>query len=419
LSQLTFSFPWLQLPQHRYLLSLLAQAGGEGRFVGGAVRDSLLGKIPSDFDIATTLLPEQVLKHLTQEHVKVIPTGIHHGTVTAVLDHHPYEITTLRQDLETDGRHAVVGYTTSWETDASRRDFTMNALFLDGEGNLSDFFGGVEDLRQGVVRFIGDPSQRIQEDHLRILRFFRFQAHYGLVRDGGSFYHRASLEACLAAKASLLHLAKERITQELMRLLEAKDVLPILQTLCEHQVLDLLLGHAAGSESPLPRFGALVRLEKTVGQLADPLLRLYLISGKRPPFTLLRLSKQQQKTLTFWEMCPPLFTQATFREALYFYVSPFVVEGFLWIQAVDRLSKGDSLSDVQHDFQALLSELSQWKAPAFPLTGQDVLDAGVTKGPEIRAYLQAVEAWWVKQAFSPDRQACLAQLKRLYNKDAR
>ncbi len=400
------------MQQHRHVLSLLAQAGGEGRFVGGAVRDSLLGQTSSDFDIATTLLPEQVLECLAQGGAKAIPTGIHHGTVTAILEHQAYEITTLRQDLETDGRHAVVGYTTSWEADASRRDFTMNALFLDGEGRLYDFFGGVEDLRQGVVRFIGSPSQRVQEDHLRILRFFRFQVRYGLASEGGSFYHGPSLEACLNAKTSLVHLAKERITQELMRLLEAKNIFPVLKTLLENQFLELLLGQVGDTESHLRCFEALEALENALKRPANPLLRLFLISGKLTQFNLLRFSKQQQQFLKLWRTCPPAFTQAALDEALYFSASPFIIEGFVWIQAVERLCQGEALPEVQQYFQGSLLRVSQWVTPTFPLTGQDILNAGVLQGPEIKTWLQILEAWWVEQAFAPDRQACLAQLEK-------
>lgn len=409
---ITFSFPWLESQQHCYVLNLLAQAGGEGRFVGGAVRDSLLGQPPSDFDIATTLLPEQVLESLAQGGVKAIPTGIHHGTVTAILEHQAYEITTLRQDLETDGRHAVVGYTTSWEVDASRRDFTINALFLDGEGSLYDFFGGVEDLRQGVVRFIGSPSQRVQEDYLRILRFFRFQARYGFTPEGSGFYHEPSLEACLEAKASLVHLAKERITQELMRLMEAQNVFPVLKTLLENQFLELLLGQVGDTEARLRCFEALEMLENTLKHQANPLLRLFLISGKLTQFNLLRLSRQQQKILNLWHNCPPLFTPATLGETLYFCASPSVVEGFIWIQAVERLCQGEALQEVQQCFQESLYYVSRWVTPEFPLTGQDILNAGIPKGPEIKKWLQALEAWWVKRAFVPDRQACLDQLKK-------
>ncbi|MGL4371272.1 MAG: CCA tRNA nucleotidyltransferase [Alphaproteobacteria bacterium] len=400
------------MQQHRHVLNLLAQAGGEGRFVGGAVRDSLLGQTPSDFDIATTLLPEQVLECFSQGGGRAIPTGIHHGTVTAILEHQPYEITTLRQDFETDGRHAVVGYTTSWEADASRRDFTMNALFLDVEGRLYDFFGGIEDLSQGAVRFIGSPSQRVQEDHLRILRFFRFQVRYGLASEGGNFYHGPSLEVCLDAKTSLVHLAKERITQELMRLLEAKNVFPVLKTLLKNQFLELILGQAGDVESHLRCFEALETLESALRHQANPLLRLFLISGKLTQFNLLRLSKQQQQFLKLWHTCPPAFTQATLDEALYFFASPLVIEGFIWIQAVERLCQGEDLSEVQPYFQRSLLRVSQWVTPTFPLTGQDILNAGVPQGPEIKTWLHALEIWWVEQAFAPDRQACLAQLKK-------
>jgi len=213
-------FSWLKEPPHQEVLRLLAQEQGEGRFVGSAVRNSLCGERIDDFDIATTHTPDRVTALLTRGGHKVYPTGLKHGTVSAHVGGFFYEITTLREDTKTDGRHAEVRFTQDWEVDAGRRDFTINALYLNAKGELTDFHEGVKDLKAGVVRFIGDPQVRIQEDYLRILRFFRFQARYG-----AGVFHEKSYQACLALKEGLQRLSHERVCKELSKIFEGPQAL--------------------------------------------------------------------------------------------------------------------------------------------------------------------------------------------------
>ena len=241
--------------------SVLGALGGTARFVGGCVRDALLGRAIVDIDIATPLLPEEVMRRLEAAGIKAVPTGLDHGTVTAVAPPRRFEVTTLRRDVETDGRHARVAFTDDWAADASRRDFTMNALFLDAEGRVFDPMGGLPDLHAGRVRFVGDPATRIREDVLRILRFYRFQAHYG--RGEADPPARAD---CRALAPLLPSLSGERVAAELLKLLAAPDPMPTLRLMAADGVLAMLLPEARR----LARLAALIPLEG----IGDPLRRL-------------------------------------------------------------------------------------------------------------------------------------------------
>lgn len=393
ISQLSLSFPWLSWPSHKKLLALLSQEGGEGRFIGGAVRNSLLQRDVKDFDCATTHRPEKVMEFLQQEGIKVIPTGINHGTVTAVIDHRPYEITTLRRDIETDGRRAKVIFTDSWKTDAARRDFTINALSLDADGQLFDYFEGLEDLKTRHVRFIGTPAQRIQEDYLRILRFFRFQAFYG-----SSSFNAVALEACIFYKSFLETLARERITQEFLKILEASHPLEVLKILEEYAFFPLILGQ----KTDFSLIQALLSVEEVHHFQASPLVRLTALLGKKTPVSGLRLSNQQQKVLHLLAHPPgEIFPE---KIPSFFYRFPQeIVKGWIFLQLAEK-GEGAML------LQALQENEKIWKRPHFPLTGEDILALGV-KGKEVGNLLQWIENWWIDEKFSPNREACLTYLK--------
>src|SRR6476619_45805 len=215
------------------LLDALGADEGLTRFVGGAVRDDLLGLPVNDIDLATRIPPDEVINRLEKARIKAVPTGIDHGTVTAISDGHPFEITTLRRDVSTDGRRATVAFTDDWQEDAARRDFTINALSADPEtGELFDYFGGLADLEQRHIRFIGDPLQRIAEDHLRILRFFRFHARFD-AREPDA----AALDACTARANDLMALSRERIADELIKLLGTDDPVPTIAIMVERAIL--------------------------------------------------------------------------------------------------------------------------------------------------------------------------------------
>lgn len=236
--------PWMTAPETRAVMAALSSPGREPRFVGGCVRNALLGCPVKDVDIATPEPPERVMALLQQAGIKALPTGLKHGTVTAVCHHHPFEITTLRVDVQTDGRHAQVAFTDCWRSDAARRDLTMNALSCDSEGWVYDYFGGYDDLRARRVRFVGDAEKRIEEDGLRLLRFFRFLAHYGHHGD------LTALRACIRRLDMLARLSIERVSTELLRLLEAPDPLPSLILMAACGVLDRLLPEWENPENP-------------------------------------------------------------------------------------------------------------------------------------------------------------------------
>ncbi|HEY5084072.1 MAG TPA: CCA tRNA nucleotidyltransferase, partial [Rhizomicrobium sp.] len=220
--------PWMTAPETRRLLAAL----GEGRFVGGAVRNALLGIPVADIDIAVPMPPEEIVKRLEKAEIKFVATGWEHGTVTAILGGQPFEVTSLRRDVETDGRHAIVAFTDDWEEDSTRRDFTMNALYAGADGEIFDYHGGIQDLLAGRVRFVGDPAQRIREDYLRVLRLFRFHACYGK----GEMDAEA-LRAAAAAKQGLGQLSGERIAKELLRLLECSNPVPALRMMAASGIL--------------------------------------------------------------------------------------------------------------------------------------------------------------------------------------
>lgn len=269
--------PWLKDPAVQKVVQAIKAAGGEARFVGGCVRDAILGRKLGDFDLATTLRPEAVQAACEKAGCKVVPTGIKHGTVTVIADHQVFEVTTLRRDVATDGRWAEVEYTNDWQQDAARRDFTMNALFCDADGNVTDFFGGIDDLKAGLVRFVGEPEQRIKEDVLRILRFFRFFAHYGKGEPDAS-----GLAACKALVSLLPALSVERVRTELLKLLQADNPVPTWQLMLDigvFKALDLPLGN-------IERLDQVVRHENTLSsqRRLGSILRHDLVQKWMPAF---------------------------------------------------------------------------------------------------------------------------------------
>jgi poly(A) polymerase len=255
-------------PATRRVFAAVTADGAQARFVGGCVRDALLGRKVKDIDIATDAAPERVMRLLEAAGIRAIPTGIDHGTVTAVIERAHYEITTLRHDVETYGRHAKVAFTDDWMADASRRDFTMNALFCALDGTLFDPFGGMADALAGRVRFVGEPRARITEDVLRLLRFFRFQAHYGRTAPDP-----AALSACMALAPLLPRLSGERVQGEFLRLLRADDPVPVLRLMVERSIMAHLLPDAVR----LDRLAGLIALERDpvlCPEDGDPLRRL-------------------------------------------------------------------------------------------------------------------------------------------------
>jgi poly(A) polymerase len=389
-------------------MEALGQAGGEdcARFVGGCVRNAILGTPVRDIDIATTLTPPEVIAALEAAGIKAIPTGIAHGTVTAVAKGKPFEITTLRRDVETDGRRAVVAFTTDWAEDAARRDFRLNALYADAAGRLYDPTGeGLADGRAGRVVFVGDPAVRIAEDALRIPRWFRFLAWYGRGEPDA-----AALAACAEHRMLVNGLSAERIGHELMTLLAAPDPRAAVRLMAQAGVLALLVPGVVGLE----RFDALVRIETEILFSEDPLLRLAALLPDDPAAGLataarLRLANAERDRLgAALASDPPLVSWMSPRETrrAVYRLGPhtFCDRALLAWAASARPAAA-----VQ--WRALLAMARTWTPPTLPLTGAEVMAAGVPEGPLVGAVLREVEAWWIDQDFPGDKLSVVERLK--------
>jgi len=400
----------------RVLAALTAQSG-QVRFVGGCVRDAVLRRPIRDIDIASHDPPERVMALLAQAGITAIPTGIAHGTVTAVIGRDHFEITTLRQDVETFGRHARVAFTDDWTADAARRDFTMNAMFADAEGNIFDPFDGLADLGYGRVRFVGEPLKRIEEDVLRLLRFFRFHAHYGRPP-----MDRAALAACRRMAPQLSTLSGERVAGEMLRLLAATDPASVLLVMQGEHVLEHVLPEARD----IGRLRVLCWLESRA--LArptitpDPMRRLAALletdaAGAATVAERLKLSNQEKDRLV--AIAAPQVTISaemdapTARRGLRRVGVETFRDLILTAWADQRSRDGRPSSAETARWMGLLDLADAWVPVTLPVRGQDCIDLGIERGPSIGALLAEVERWWEEKDFQPDREACLGRLKRL------
>jgi len=362
------------------LTGALGASEGLVRYVGGAVRDTLLGHPVADLDLATSLLPDEVTLRIRAAKFKAVPTGIAHGTVTAVLPSGPVEVTTLRRDVETDGRRATIAFTDDWREDAARRDFTINALSADPiDGTIHDYFGGLDDIRVGLVRFIGDPLARIAEDHLRILRFFRFHARFG---QGAP--EPAGLAACAERANDLMALSRERIAQELLKLLAVMHPTPTVALMVAHGILAPVLPEI--DLEGVARLERLVSRERAYG--GDPLRRLAALLPPDPVVAeqvgaRLKLSNAQRKRL----------------------VSAAEPEGAgparALAQAIGVEQTRDRLLLRSADPTEGMRALEGWTPPRLPIGGGELVAMGLRAGPQVAATLQAVERQWVEEDF-PD-----------------
>ncbi|MFJ6325823.1 MULTISPECIES: CCA tRNA nucleotidyltransferase [unclassified Rhizobium] len=409
---------WFRDEALQRVLSLLNADGGEGRVVGGAVRNSLMGLPVADIDIATTLLPEAVVERAGAAGIKAVPTGIAHGTVTLVIGGKPFEITTLRRDVETDGRRARVAFSEDWQADAERRDLTINALYASADGEVVDLVGGLADLERRNIRFIGDAATRIAEDHLRILRFFRFFAHYGNGRPDAD-----GLRACAAARTKIATLSAERVWSEMKKLLSAKDPGRALLWMRQVGVLTEVLPET--EKWGIDAVPALIAAEQALGWAADPLLRLAAIV---PPDATrlaklaerLRLSKAEAASLQAWANAPVIkddLSEAVFDRLLYRHDPSGVAVRLKLALAIARGKAEGDFEEMARTARLgkLLERAAKWKKPAFPLSGADALAAGVNAGPRVGELLGKLEQEWLEGNFSDDRASLLARLKDLAN----
>lgn len=369
---------WRKLRGMARVLRALGADEGLVRYVGGAVRDELIGLPVNDVDLATRLEPDDVMRRLQEARIKAVPTGIEHGTITAVSDGHAVEVTTLRRDVSTDGRRATVAFTDDWREDAARRDFTINALSADPlTGEVFDYFHGLDDLAQRHIRFIGDPLQRIAEDHLRILRFFRFHARFGAGEPDA-----AALDACAARANDLMALSRERIADELLKLLAVDDPSPTTGIMLQHSILKPVIPEIEPDR--LRDLQALIASERSAGIAPDPLRRLSALLPRDPAVAeavaaRLKLSNKARKRLSCAASSAPASSP---RELAYRQGVECAVDHLLLA--------GDS---------AAASDIASWRPPRLPIGGGALIERGLTPGPVVARTLRRIEEEWVKAGF--------------------
>ncbi|MCB1497986.1 MAG: CCA tRNA nucleotidyltransferase [Bauldia sp.] len=394
---------WLRTPATRKTFAILDKDSEPSRIVGGAVRNALAGLAVEELDFATPLAPESVMRRAAEAGCKAVPTGIEHGTVTLVADGVPHQVTTLREDVETDGRHAVVRFGTDWTADARRRDFTVNALSVDAAGKVYDPLEGFADILARRVRFIGDPGQRIAEDRLRVLRFFRFNAEFG---QGG--FDPEGLSAAIRARNDLRELSAERIGQEMRRLASAPRAFETLGRMQDSGILGVILAGVAylgpferllrfdpdaGLPLRLAAFGC--RVEEDVERLTQ---RLRLSNAERDAMLAEVVAARR------WRMPT---SERNARASLY-RLGPAA-----WPDVVALAFAWGTADADDKAWQALRALPALWPPPRFPLSGADVLGAGAAHGPAVGQILEALESWWIGQDFVPDATALRQRLQQM------
>ena len=406
--------PWMVAPETKAVMAALGSGGSSARFVGGCVRDAVIGRTVADIDIATPDQPDTVMELLGCAGIACYPSGIEHGTVTATVGEKEFQITSLRVDVETNGRHAKVQFTRDWALDARRRDFTINALFCAADGTVYDPFGGVSDLRSGRVRFVGNPIDRLNEDVLRVLRFFRFFAHYGQPPAD-----MKALIACRSMVGALSNLSRERVRDELFKLLCARDPASTLSLMKQNRILGSILPEATrlqrlramsviGAEystefclriEPIRRLGAVVDTDAKGAEAIGKSLRLSKVETKRlarmlsPSHPIAADSDERAQKRSLYKM-----GKETFVDVVCLAWSEHLSEGYQdWESLTER-------------YGPMLSRAKEWTAPKLPVDGDDVTAAGVSEGPEVSKVLKRIEDWWLDGDFKPDREAALAKL---------
>ncbi|PLP56017.1 CCA tRNA nucleotidyltransferase [Mesorhizobium loti] len=411
---------WLNDKHLRRLLEALSEDGEDARIAGGAVRNALIGEPVADVDVATTTLPDETMRRARAAGFKAVPTGIDHGTITVVAAGKGYEVTTLRADVETDGRHAKVSFGRDWKADAERRDFTINALYAKADGSVVDLVGGIADIEARQLRFIGDAEKRIREDYLRILRFFRFFAWYGAGRPDAE-----GLKACARLKEGLDLLSAERVWTELKKLLSAPDPSRALLWMRQAGVLSRVLPES--EKWGIDAVHGLVAAERDLGWPAQALLRLAAIVlpdaarmkalGER-----LRFSTDESNRLQRWALAPTIeakTTEGTLAKTLYLGDRQAIVDRLKLslASARARVATDDAALTDAGGYARLLGFAERWEKPVFPVKGADLTALGVPPGPKFGTLLKNLEGEWVGKGFQPDRGALLERAAEMLAAD--
>lgn len=393
--------PWMTAPETVAVMNALVEA----RFVGGAVRNALLGAPVADIDVAVPMPPAEAVIRLSAAGIKTVPTGIEHGTVTAIVGRHAFEVTSLRRDVQTDGRHAVIAFTDDWSEDAMRRDFTINALYAAPDGEIFDYATGVSDLIAGKVRFMGDPATRIAEDYLRILRLFRFHAWYGKGE-----IDEPALRASAAAREKLATLSAERVSKEMLRLLEAVRPGPVLRVMAATGILSQVLP----VELDMARLERLCDLDNETMLVPDAVLRLAALlhaDVASDLATRLKLSNADRARL---------LAALTSGEKILSHLKAPEVRRLLYRLGVatfkDRVRLAWAAAPKSQPalaWRMLLAMADAWEKPRFPLTGRDVMDAGMPEGAGVGAVLAALEAQWADEDFTTPEEILRERLEAL------
>lgn len=407
MSSINPNTPWLSSKAVAAIFNALPK--DSTRFVGGCVRNALMGQEVGDIDLATQLKPQDVAAALDAAKIRYVPTGIDHGTLTAVIGGEPFEITSLRKDVETDGRRAVVAFTQDWAEDAQRRDLTINALYADIDGQVFDPTGqGLDDLKAMKFRFVGEAEDRVKEDYLRILRFFRFLAWYG----GKGKIDAKALKACRENRKGLKKLSAERVWSEIKKMLLARDPSRAVGIMLTNEILDTLLPEASNADG-LTR---MIALEQREAIEPDPLLRLMAMSAREPlQMALLckrlKMSTKETARLRGWaDSSAALDPHAEEREKL---KAIYLAGKQVVIDRARLRAAGEEDALLSSRWMSLADLAMGWTAPEFPLTGKDLKKAGVEPGPQMGKKLEALKALWVRSGFTADRDKLLMALKLL------
>lgn len=408
---------WMTRPETQAIFSALQARGTEVRFVGGCVRDGVAKRVVSDIDIATPDLPQTVIELLENAGIKTIPTGIDHGTITAVINKIPYEITTLRRDVETDGRHAKVVFTDCWIEDAKRRDLTINAMSATLNGEVYDPYNGIPHLSRGYIRFVGLAHERVEEDVLRVLRYFRFYGHYG--RPPGSF---DGLAACRAAAPRLVNLSGERIRNEFLKILLSPDPAGVALMMRGEKIFDHFLPEV-GDIIPLRVLSWLETQAMNLDTVKpDAIRRLAILlnaNAENAKTVAERFRLSNRQTAQLMSLCQagddidPLMSHYEQQRVLRRIGPDRLRDLVLKNWSMEGARTPNIASERKQGWASILEHCQTWQAPVFPLKGRDVSNLGLTEGPQIGELLRAVETWWENGAYVADKELCLDEARRL------